>query len=504
MRWLHPHYATPEGEQIMNFQGFIVQTPTMNVMLDTCIGNGRDRGYEVFCNLNSSFFDDLASLRPDAGRHRCGDVHASSFRPCRLEHVLGTARNGRRSFPKARYLSGKTEFAAWEDLRVRMRTMACTMSGTWPTLVDPIMKAGLADLSTTITGSARNCSSSRAMAARRDRAHLCIESKGERGVITGDLMHHPIQCALPHRSGAVRHGYGGGPEDPALASSTGTGFGCDGDRCAFRRSDGRAGYGRRKMARAFMAWGWRRRVNDPIRQVKPACAPAEQGAQEQQSAVLETPWVPALAREHCRMRGLAQRRLKFPGTALDTSSPHDAGRNTRDWWTTALRILAGGAACRRHRDDRDGYEHARAGSSRTGRASPPPRGPGTIRIAAARDPAHRRSAGRHTQVRSVCSTCGSLPLHAGSMRTSPVAGADKLVAELREKHGEVVDAGRRDHATLCSHTAFSLKRLAYRLETMSRRCGFSNMVGDHGPENELFREAMVEDFGPVLAWPRCR
>jgi hypothetical protein len=29
--------------------------------------------------------------------------------------------------------------------------------------------------------------------------HVCIESKGERAVITGDLMHHPMQCAMPHR-----------------------------------------------------------------------------------------------------------------------------------------------------------------------------------------------------------------------------------------------------------------------------------------------------------------
>ena len=29
--------------------------------------------------------------------------------------------------------------------------------------------------------------------------HVCIESGGQRAVITGDLMHHPMQCAMPHR-----------------------------------------------------------------------------------------------------------------------------------------------------------------------------------------------------------------------------------------------------------------------------------------------------------------
>jgi glyoxylase-like metal-dependent hydrolase (beta-lactamase superfamily II) len=29
--------------------------------------------------------------------------------------------------------------------------------------------------------------------------HVRISSRGEEAVITGDLMHHPIQCAMPHR-----------------------------------------------------------------------------------------------------------------------------------------------------------------------------------------------------------------------------------------------------------------------------------------------------------------
>ena len=29
--------------------------------------------------------------------------------------------------------------------------------------------------------------------------HVRISSEGEEAVITGDLMHHPMQCATPHR-----------------------------------------------------------------------------------------------------------------------------------------------------------------------------------------------------------------------------------------------------------------------------------------------------------------
>ena len=34
---------------------------------------------------------------------------------------------------------------------------------------------------------------------------MVIDSGGQRAVITGDLMHHPIQCALPHVASKFDH-----------------------------------------------------------------------------------------------------------------------------------------------------------------------------------------------------------------------------------------------------------------------------------------------------------
>ena len=35
MEWLHPHYATPDGRQRMNFQGFVVQAPGRVIVVDS-------------------------------------------------------------------------------------------------------------------------------------------------------------------------------------------------------------------------------------------------------------------------------------------------------------------------------------------------------------------------------------------------------------------------------------------------------------------------------------
>ena len=60
--WLHPHYATPDGKQRMNFQGFVVQAPGRVIVVDSCIGAGRQRDFDVFCDLPEGFLEDLESL----------------------------------------------------------------------------------------------------------------------------------------------------------------------------------------------------------------------------------------------------------------------------------------------------------------------------------------------------------------------------------------------------------------------------------------------------------
>ncbi|MBN8831303.1 MAG: MBL fold metallo-hydrolase, partial [Sphingomonadales bacterium] len=197
MKWLHPHYATPDGQQIMNFQGFVVQTPTLNVMLDTCIGNGRDRFFDVFRDLNTSYMEDLGTLglkREDIDVVLCTHLH--------FDHVgWNTYWNGSEwapTFPNARYLFGKTEFDAWEEMRSHddhglhdvRHFIDC---------IDPIMKLGLADLIDTDHRISDELWVEPSHGHTPGHIHLCIESKGETGVITGDLMHHPIQTALPYR-----------------------------------------------------------------------------------------------------------------------------------------------------------------------------------------------------------------------------------------------------------------------------------------------------------------
>ena len=192
--WLHPHYATPDGRQRMNFQGFVVQTPSRILMVDTCIGNGRARGFDVFSNLATSFLEDLASLgiaREDVDTVMCTHLHH--------DHVgWNTMQAGEAwvpTFPNARYLFGRVEKEGWEAMRADGQHDVRHLIDS----VDPIVAAGLAEF---VEADHRICDElwlEPSHGHTPGHVHVRISSRGEEAVITGDLMHHPMQCAMPHR-----------------------------------------------------------------------------------------------------------------------------------------------------------------------------------------------------------------------------------------------------------------------------------------------------------------
>jgi len=59
--WLVPHFATAAGKMLISFQCFVLRSRDRCVMIDTCIGNDRQREYPVFTNMQTSFLEDLTA-----------------------------------------------------------------------------------------------------------------------------------------------------------------------------------------------------------------------------------------------------------------------------------------------------------------------------------------------------------------------------------------------------------------------------------------------------------
>jgi glyoxylase-like metal-dependent hydrolase (beta-lactamase superfamily II) len=191
--WLRPHFATPDGRMIMNFQCFVLRSRGKSVMIDTCIGSDRQREYEVFCNLKTSFLEDLRTAgfpHEDMDAVLCTHLH--------FDHVGWNTRqvDGKwvPTFPKARYLFGRKEYEHWCFLR---DTHGYHDLRHVDECIDPIVQAGLMELIDPDFQLTDELSLIPTPGHTPGHVSVLIRSRGEEAVITGDMLHHPIQLEVP-------------------------------------------------------------------------------------------------------------------------------------------------------------------------------------------------------------------------------------------------------------------------------------------------------------------
>jgi glyoxylase-like metal-dependent hydrolase (beta-lactamase superfamily II) len=208
--WGVPLFATPDGLMKISFQAFVIKAGDRRIMVDTCIGADRQRKFAIFCNMQSDFLLDLAAagFPPESiDTVLCTHLH--------FDHVGWNTRQvdgrWRPTFPNARYLFGKGEYEYLQHERNapggnhEMRhVQEC---------IDPIVDAGLATF--VDEGYAVTDEITLEPAPGHTPGHVCvrISSRGYTAVITGDLMHTPLQLALLDRSSPT-------DSDPALGIRT--------------------------------------------------------------------------------------------------------------------------------------------------------------------------------------------------------------------------------------------------------------------------------------------
>ena len=189
--WLAPRYISPDGHLLMAVQAVLVEAPGLKLLVDTCIGNDKPRRMTRGIGLKTGFLQRLAS----AGWNR-DDVSAVVCTHLHIDHVgWNTMRQNDRwvpTFPRARYLMARREYEFWaQDKEDDEQIDAMSDS------VQPLFDAGLVDLVDSdhaLSDEVRLLPS-----PGHTPGHVCvaIESKGEKAVITGDMMHHPCQIARP-------------------------------------------------------------------------------------------------------------------------------------------------------------------------------------------------------------------------------------------------------------------------------------------------------------------
>jgi len=194
-KWLVPHFCTPAGMMLISFQCFVLRSRGKSVMIDTCIGSDRKREYDVFCNLHTTFLEDLtaAGFPPEKiDTVLCTHLH--------FDHVGWNTKlvNGKwvPTFPQARYLFGQKEFDHWMHLKA---TGGYHDFEHLHDSIDPILEAGLADFIGPDHQVTDEVSLLPTPGHTPGHVSVVIKSRGQEAIITGDMMHHPIQLIEPGR-----------------------------------------------------------------------------------------------------------------------------------------------------------------------------------------------------------------------------------------------------------------------------------------------------------------
>lgn len=84
--WLYPHFMTEEGRLIMSIHALIVDTGSRRIMVDTCLGNDKEREIPAWHKLQTSFLADLEAAGYPPPGYRYGSLYPSSCGSCGLEY----------------------------------------------------------------------------------------------------------------------------------------------------------------------------------------------------------------------------------------------------------------------------------------------------------------------------------------------------------------------------------------------------------------------------------
>ena len=183
-RWMFPHFMDDAGNLVMSIHALVVDTGERRIVVDTCIGNDKERDIPTWSHLQTSFLADLETAgypRETIDTVLCTHLH--------VDHVgwntMLVDGEWLPTFPNARYLVGETEWRYWDDRDPGTQVLADS--------VRPVIDAGLVDF---VPVDHQVCDEVRLEPTpghTPGHVSVRISSGGEAALITGDCIHHPCQ-----------------------------------------------------------------------------------------------------------------------------------------------------------------------------------------------------------------------------------------------------------------------------------------------------------------------
>jgi glyoxylase-like metal-dependent hydrolase (beta-lactamase superfamily II) len=188
--WCRPHFATPDGQVVMSIHALAIESQGRRILVDTCVGNDKTLNLPNWSKRQGPFLSDLA-----AAGFAADSIDTVLCTHLHVDHVGWNTKleNGRwvPTFPNARYLWNRAEYEHWS------KTEQSDYGDVVQESVLPVYEAGKVDLVTPDHGVTDEVRLEPTHGHTPGHVSVHVSSRGEEAVITGDLMHHPAQCARP-------------------------------------------------------------------------------------------------------------------------------------------------------------------------------------------------------------------------------------------------------------------------------------------------------------------
>lgn len=191
--WLKPKAMDPEtGALMLPMQSYVVRTSHHTILIDSCIGNHKERPRIPIWNMktDSTYMQALSAhgLTPeDIDYVMCTHMHG--------DHVGWNTKleNGRwvPTFPNAKYVLSQKELDAWKRGHETFTDVQIYDS------VLPVVEAGQAELVTNDFALDDEVRLEPSPGHTPDHVSVCLTSRGADAVMCADVMHSPIQCLYP-------------------------------------------------------------------------------------------------------------------------------------------------------------------------------------------------------------------------------------------------------------------------------------------------------------------
>ncbi len=191
--WLEPTYFAG-GKVVLCIQSYIVKTPHHTIMIDSCVGNHKPRPARPFWNMLAS---DRYEKNLAAAGFGVGDIDYVMCTHLHVDHVGWNTRleNGRwvPTFPNAKYLFADRELEFWSQKQKEAPEK-------FPWITDSVLPIVMAKRHEVVRSDHTLNELVELIPTPGhtiDHFSVHVGKPGQDAVITGDMIHSPIQARYP-------------------------------------------------------------------------------------------------------------------------------------------------------------------------------------------------------------------------------------------------------------------------------------------------------------------